>query len=333
MMRYIPKYLAILLPVFLLLPASLRGETGREAVKHRSTAAEEEGKLFQRALKVLKKKEHTAAQAEFTTLIRRFRRSNRLPEYKFYLAESLYAQDKFYDAHWIYHEILKSHPGFAKLPQVIEREYQIGSAFITGRQKKLLFTVRFSEAGILGKIFRLFPVSAKGLGCDILRGLLDEYEQKYFDYAHFLVANYYRETGEYELAIKEYDKLVAKYPTSEWVRVSGYYKAISYLGLSHGYDHDLTPARRAEALLREFVSKYSTAGKIREDAEKKLKEVREALAYRDVDMARFYLRERRPKSAALYLKSILRDFPETEAAERARTMLGKIEKSGGKAGP
>jgi hypothetical protein len=110
-----------------------------------------------------------------------------------------------------------------------------------------------------------------------------------------------------------------------------------------GIDYDLKPLidakRDYEKFAGDFLRHAEDPGRLRQlglDAER-LKtmeaQVREGLRFvtskqaeKELALARFYLHRDRPKSAKVYLDSILRNFPSTSAAIDARRLLESLGK-------
>jgi outer membrane protein assembly factor BamD (BamD/ComL family) len=236
--------------------------------------------------------------------------SPRLAEAIFYEAECRYFEGEKDGAHDLYRTILDEHKNSPHLAEVINREYQIGSAFIEGQAaRSFLF---------------LIQMKSESLGVEILERLVAEYQQKYFDYAHYQIAAYYFLEHDWRRAADAYFTLEQQFPESPWAGVAQYQRALCWLRLSRGYRYDPTPVAKAEEILLDYVKRNPTGSRIRE-AERALDEIRADRALLYLENARFYLhRERRPRAALVYLEAMLRDTPEAPAAQAVPDLLDKV---------
>lgn len=236
--------------------------------------------------------------------------SPRLAEALFHEAECRYLLGDKYAAHKLYREILERHyKDFPMLAQAISREYEIGTAFIDGKaERPILF----------------FRVKSQALGVEILNYLIENYQEKYFDYAQYLIADYHFRDKDWRRAADAYLRIEEDFAESHWVPVAMFQRALCYLRMNRGYRYDDTQVRRAEELLLEYVRKYPRGDRIK-DAEAILAGIREDRAKLYVEVARFYLhREKKPRAALIYVEAILREAPEAPAAGDLGPILAGI---------
>jgi TolA-binding protein len=279
----------------------------------RRTAAADAPPTFDAALADFQAKRYEAAIDEFEAIRDDLRekdpRSPRLPEAIFYLGESRYALGDKYAAHLCYREILEAHKGFQRLADAISREYEIGTAFIDGKaEKPLLF----------------FRVKSQSLGAEILQYLVDNFQEKYFDTAQYLVGDYYFRDKDWRRAADAYLRIEDDFPGSHWVSVAMFQRALCYMKMHRGYRYDDTNVRKAEKILKDYVRRYPRGDRIKE-AEAVLQSIREDRARFYLETAAFYAkREGRPKAALVYLEAILREGRDTPAAGEVPRLLARV---------
>jgi outer membrane protein assembly factor BamD (BamD/ComL family) len=237
-------------------------------------------------------------------------RSPRLAEVLFYEAEAHYLAGEKYRAHLLYREILDNHKSYSRLAEAISREYEIGTAFIEGKAEK--------------PFLKIFRTKSRSLGVEILSYLIENFEEKYFDYAQYLIADYFFKDGDWRRASDAYLRIEEDFPGSVWVPVAKFQRAVCNLKQFRGYRYDDTAARRAEEILTDYARKYKHGDRI-EDAEALLAGIREDRAKLYLENAHFYsFRERRPRAALVYLEAIVREAGDSPAAKEAPRLLAKI---------
>lgn len=138
--------------------------------------------------------------------------------------------------------------------------------------------------------------------------------------AQFRVGCYQFNTGNYEEAIIALEKLCADHPESERVEAAMFLSAESELKQYQGPEYEGAPLRKAREQLERLLSAFPEGAYAR-DARKRLARIGTELACRDYLIALYYRRRGRHASAATYLNSIVKEYPNTEYARRAKEML------------
>jgi outer membrane protein assembly factor BamD (BamD/ComL family) len=241
-------------------------------------------------------------------------RSARLAEVCYLEGEACYLSGDKYRAHTLYRTILETNRAFPRLADVISREYEIGTAFIDGK----------AERPVLG----LFHVTSGTLGAEILTFLIDNFQEKYFDTAQYLVADFRFRDHDWRRAADAYLRVEEEFQGSQWVPSAMFQRALCYLHMSRGYRYDDTWIRKAETLLKDYARKFPRGDRIKE-AEAKLQDIREDRAAFYLETADFYaFRERKPRAVLVYLEAILREGPDTPSAERVPALLARVQELG-----
>ncbi len=220
-------------------------------------------------------------------------------------AETEYESNRFYEAHLLYEKYLSRYPGTNKRPQVLERQYKIGSGLIRSEDNET------QEAGvdILAKIIQASPYAV------------------FSDDAVITIANYYFKKEMFLEAEESYTKLVKEYPKSEWHGFAQYQTAMCSLKRFRGLYYDPEPLRLAEEKLGKYFSDHKD-GTQAESAIKKRGEVRGKLAEKEWQTALYYLNKDQVLSARIYLRHIVKKFPETQMARKAQLKLNILKSQG-----
>lgn len=142
------------------------------------------------------------------------------------------------------------------------------------------------------------------------------------DKAQFYLGMSYYNRKEYILAAYEFENLIKNYTLSEFYPLARYYLAMSYYNLSPKYELDQTYTRYAIIEFQNFLILYPTH-KLAPDAEKKIKELRNKLAYKDLKTAELYIKLEDYKAALVYYNNILQEYFDTDYADDAS--YGKIQ--------
>jgi hypothetical protein len=273
-----------------------------------------EDSVFDQSLALFRAKSYAAARDGFASYIDAVQakdpKAPRLVEAIYYEAECRYLDGDKAGAHELYRKILDDHRNFPKIAEVINREYEIGTAFIEGKAKR----------PFLG----MFMIYSESYGAEILEHLVESYQQKYFDNAQQEVADYYFRRHDWRKAADAYMALEQNFHESPFSGVAMYQRAICHLRLCRGYRYDQTEVIAAEAILVDYIKRNPTGNRIRE-AEQALDEIRAARAKLYAENCWFYLfRERRPRSALVYAEAIAREAPSAPAAKELPTILDEI---------
>lgn len=138
---------------------------------------------------------------------------------------------------------------------------------------------------------------------------------------YYLAESYYGQK-EYLLAAFEFENFLKSYPLSELVGEARYKLALSYYQLSPKYALDQQFTKYAVVELESFIEQFPTNAHV-PDAEKKLAEMKDKLAFKDFKSGELYMKLENYKSAALYFHSVTENYIESEWADDA--MVGEIE--------
>jgi outer membrane assembly lipoprotein YfiO len=144
--------------------------------------------------------------------------------------------------------------------------------------------------------------------------------------ATFQIGKFHFTKRHFDEAIITLKALIGNYPESERVEAGIFLIGDSELGLYEGQDYESMPLLRAKTYYELLIRTYPS-GAYAAKAKKRLSQITNELAKRDYRMALYYRRHGKPASSEVYLKSILKEYPETEYARRAQKLLAAAKES------
>ncbi|MCI0448910.1 MAG: outer membrane protein assembly factor BamD [Chlorobi bacterium] len=142
------------------------------------------------------------------------------------------------------------------------------------------------------------------------------------DKVQFYLAESYFRQKEYLLSAYEYDNLLRNFPLSQLYPDAKFKLGLSYYELSPKYPLDQGYTQDALNELLVFLELYPE-DKNAPEAEKKIKELRNKLAYKNFRTGEIYLKNDNNKAAALYFQSVYEDYIDSDWADDS--MVGEAE--------
>jgi len=259
-------------------------------------------------------KEYEEAKREFRKLLKAYPKSAEAAESQYYLGLVEEEQDKLYEAYQAYQMVIDKYPFSERIQEIIEREYKIAEKFMGGYKRKALgvtLPVENPAIEIFGKVVEnstygpLAPKAQYKLGL-VLKGLLRYYE-----------------------AEDEFNKVISRYPDSEWASAAKFQIATCRASLSKGAAYDQGAAQEAKEKFETFVKEHPDAV-LSLDAEKNINQIREKEAESDFNIARFYEKQKDFPAARIYYNDVIANYPQStwaaQAAARLQIMEHKNEK-------
>jgi len=131
------------------------------------------------------------------------------------------------------------------------------------------------------------------------------------DKAQFYLAESHFMGEEYLTAALEYERVYQDYPSSNYAPEAQYKKALCYFKESPKAQLDQENTNLAIDEFNRFVDNYPQNTLVT-DAQKKIEELREKLAYKDYLNAQLYLHMKQYEAAIIYFEDISENFPRTE---------------------
>ncbi len=154
--------------------------------------------------------------------------------------------------------------------------------------------------------------------------LRDDYPfSKEAEAAELKIAEAYYLNEEYAEADETYKNYLTFQPTGQHTHFVKYQLGRVNLDQFNGIDRDLEKVKTAKRYFESVIEDHSGSEHV-PDARKKLAETRLHLAERELYVGNFYLKEEQYRPARERFENVLRDYPDTSVAERARTALAAI---------
>jgi len=250
------------------------------------------------------------AKREFRKLLKAYPKSAEAAESQYYLGLAEEGEGKLYEAYQAYQMVIDKYPFSERIQEVIEREYKIAEKFMSGEKRKAMgvtLPVENPAIEIFGKVVEnstygpLAPRAQYKLGL-VLKSLLRYYE-----------------------AEEEFNKVVSRYPDSEWSSAAKFQIASCRANLSKGSAYDQGAAQEAKERFEEFVKDHPDAV-LSLDAEKNISSIREKEAEANYNIAQFYEKQKVFDSARIYYEDIINNYADSPWASQAAAKLQIMER-------
>jgi outer membrane protein assembly factor BamD len=136
------------------------------------------------------------------------------------------------------------------------------------------------------------------------------------DKAQYYLAMCYYQRREYILAASEFENLLKNYSTSSYITISRFNLAMCYYNMSPEFNLDQTYTKYAIIELQNFIELYPD-DKNSPDAERKIKELKNKLAYKVYKSGELYMTMEDYKAAVYYFENVLQEYFESDYADDA----------------
>jgi len=228
-------------------------------------------------------------------------------------AELLYAKGKFGKAVRAYDEFLNTYPESELYQVALDRQFFIAQAYLAGQKRKVL------------KVFR---ISGYSEGVKIMDGISDRAgNAPLAERANFAVAESFEKRQKYEDAYQRWSQILSTWPTGQTGKNA-------LLGLArckylayNGPKYDVSDLVSAKTYYENFQTRYP------EDAKElgidgKVQNINELLAEKQFKIGQFYEKTNNYKSAKMYYRTIVEQWPTTTAAKISQTLIKKLNEQG-----
>ena len=265
---------------------------------------------YKEAERTFEKKDYDRAFKEFRKVLIHYPDSKEAADAQYYLGRCLEEMGKQYKAFQEYSKVIDSYPNSVRINEVVERLYVLGEYFLNRQTKKWLGISRYEfiehpSIEIFNFIVTKVPYTPQAPKAQYKLGLL------------------LMELGRYRESRSAFEKVIANYPESEWTDPAKYQLAIATAKSSAGEEYDSTALREATVRLKEFIKQHPDA-EITEAATEQFKEFREREAKKNFDIAQFYEKQRKFKSAKMYYKTVIKNYPESPYAQKAKNRIENL---------
>lgn len=261
------------------------------------------------ALHFFNKKDWDRAVEEFEKLETTFPTSRLAAEAVYYQGLGWEQKDEPAKAVDAYQKLVDRYPYSDRIKDAVRREFEIANEFAGGGKVKMLgvpvLPGHDKAIEIYNHIIKNAPFGSYG------------------DQAQFKLGEIYRSQGEFEPAQKAFQTLVDEYPNSELVPKAKYQIANASMQASKQGQFNEEHAERAIEEFQEFKKAFPVDNQA-VLADESIKMIRAEKAERSLNVALFYERQKKSSSAKVYYEELIRDYPETPAAQTAKKNLNNV---------
>ena len=119
-------------------------------------------------------------------------------------------------------------------------------------------------------------------------------------------------------------KLIDNYPESKLSKEARYKLSFIKSKILEDTDYDLTEVRDAQRDLKQLLTEKGESDSLAVKASEKLADLREKEAKKNFDIASFYEKQNRFKSALIYYRIVVDKYPDTSFAELAKEKVESL---------
>lgn len=246
------------------------------------------------------------AVEELKNLLKKYPASKVAPEAQFRLGSIYEEQNEFYKAFQAYQRIADNYPNSARMNEVIERQFRIGNVFLSGKKPK------FMGVPVLPAVPRAIEVFEQVVKNAPFGA--------YGDKALFQLAVAYRRSGTLQKAVETFQNLVDNYPDSALVPDAKYQLGEVSYEMTKNMTRSQEGLESAEDYFDSFLAEYPSTN-VREKALQLKKAIDEKNAEKNYKVGEYYEKENYLDSAIIYYEDIVRAYPDTAWAAKAREKL------------
>jgi outer membrane protein assembly factor BamD len=256
---------------------------------------------FRYAITLMIKKEYISAIGILHGIIAGNPESELAEESQINIGRAYYMLGDYKSAFREYEQLIERNPGTRKLKEILEKEFQVGVAQMKDDEKGAIM--------VFEKIIERNPLGF--IAAD----------------AQVKIADSYYQLRQFEEAEDSYLRVMENYPNSEWVPYAQF--RIPYCKLSNIRIQERNYELLAQSYngFEEYMAN-NPHGTLVPTTEKIMAEIDIAMAERDYETGKFYLRRKRPDAGAIYFESVIKEYPNTEWAAKAKEKLEMLRKVG-----
>lgn len=294
------------------LPEFLRSEPGEQEIerlgkRRRSLArtSEEAAQIrmtYEQAAALYKGGEYEEAAEATEDLLEIYPDSAYDQAARLLLIRAYMEDDEYYDAAVALRKFLELHPVSERSGEVEDLAYSMAEGYLSGEQDLWIFDRRADGIKLLEDLVIHFP------------------NGRLADDAWWRISQYHMEDENWIEAQAAFDAIVDRHKESEWAPVSLYYRGYCRFMRIKGVEYDRENMIAALKDFDRYLKDYPDGGEASE-ALSRANEVRESLARKNVEIARWYEGGGHSGAARFYYRSTVARYGNTKAADEARQAL------------
>ncbi len=255
-------------------------------------------------------KNYEEAKREFKKLLKAYPKSQEAAESQYYLGRIEDDKANLYEAYQAYQRVIDKYPFSERIQEIIEREYKIGEAFMSGEKRKTLgitLPVENPAIEIFTKVIDNSTYGPLAPKAQYQLGLVLKELQRYYE------------------AEDAFNKVISNYPTSEWAPAAKFQIATCSAAISRTPDYDQGATQEAKQKFEEFVKEHPDAV-LSHQAEESIGQLNEKQAESNYKIALFYEKQKAYGAAGIYYNDIINNYPQSPWAAKATERLQIIGK-------
>lgn len=209
-------------------------------------------------------------------------------------------------------ELLDKFPESKYFYPALDRQYEIADAFLSGYKRRFLGVPLLNAED--EAIEMMFRIQQRSPGSPLAEKALKR------------TADFYYADAQYDLAADAYQAFADRYrrsPDMPQVRLK---KAFAQLAQFTGTRFDPTPVINARTSLEEIAVDYPDLAR-QENVAAVIERIDAALARKVYQQAKFYERTHEPRAAAYQFQYLIKNYPASAEAERAKVELARLPES------
>ena len=210
-------------------------------------------------------------------------------------------------AHKAYQNLLKTYPQSERFEEVVEREYGLGMAFLSGEK---------------GKVFGIKIKPSLSTSIEIFKGLVEAAPfSAYGDKAQYQLGIAHLKAGQYDQAVEAFQEVVDQYPQSPLVQDARLQMTEAAYAKSQVETRDQSALDEASAQADWYLKKYGASAEA-DKAAKIRREVDERNAEKNYRIGAYYEKENYLESALIYYSDTAKRYSKRFGAKRRPTRCG-----------
>ncbi|MEX0611712.1 MAG: outer membrane protein assembly factor BamD [Pirellulales bacterium] len=277
---------------------------------------------YAEGVRLFREKKYSAAAEKFEEAVARGPHSLIEQDAMFMLAESYFFADRYIKARDSYDALVKKHSNTRYLDTVIDREWKIARYWEQYEQHNSDWVLTPNANDKTRPWFDTIGHAIKAY--DNIR--LNDPTGPRADDAIMATANIYFDRGRYDDADYHYTLLRREYPRSELQYEAHLLGLQAKLRKYQGENYDGTPLEEAKSLVKQLRSQF--ASRLPEEEKQRLRttegQLNQEIAMRDYRMAEYFDGTKHYGAARYYYAQVMKKYPETELATKARERVGQI---------
>ncbi len=259
-----------------------------------------------------KKGDLSAALDAYKRLIKVFPLSLQASEARFKLGVLLEKKGLFEDAFDAYDELVVKHPESKEFTKALEGMFGIAKRFMNGERRRLFGIKAFSSnqraEEMFDKILKRAPYSRSAAQVMLFRGMTMERQGKDAE------------------ALAAYQQIIERFPSDSLADEAQYQIGYIRLRSVKRGSYDTTDRARAQESFEDFLNRAPQNGRTSQ-AKENLQVLESGNRKAALDVAKFYDKTGKARSAAVYYRDVIEKYPGSVEAKYAQDRLASLKQS------